>query len=96
MFIKPVDKPVEKSSTLQAKPVKPELSSTIASLFEPIPSHPWSKEGEINFGSYASGGMGGGGILGIKGGMPRMPSFKVGITIKYFIMLFWHLYYILY
>lgn len=51
---------------------KKEVSSTIASLFEP--QHPWTKEGEINFSSY-SGGMSGG-FLGIRGGMPRLPSFK--------------------
>ncbi|XP_033748294.1 histone-lysine N-methyltransferase SETD1-like isoform X2 [Pecten maximus] len=52
---------------------KKEVSSTIASLFEP--QHPWTKEGEINFGSYSGGGMSGG-FLGIRGGMPRLPSFK--------------------
>ncbi|KAK3592640.1 hypothetical protein CHS0354_034716 [Potamilus streckersoni] len=53
---------------------KTDISPALASLFE-RPQHPWSREGEINI-LAGFGGMGGGGFLGIRGGMPRMPSFK--------------------
>lgn len=64
-------------STSSSKPStitvgKSEVTSTLASLFEP--QHPWSREGEINMGGFM-----GGGFLGIRGGMPRLPSFKVGL-----------------
>jgi len=63
-----------KSSTVTVG--KSEVSSTLASLFEP--QHPWSKDGEVNLGGFGgSMGGGGGGFLGIRGGMPRLPSFKV-------------------
>ena len=67
--IKP-QKPVEKTEV---------VSSTLASLFaQPEkPRHPWSKDGQFDIGAtYGQSGMGGG-FLGIRGGMPRMPSFKV-------------------
>ncbi|XP_067683254.1 histone-lysine N-methyltransferase SETD1B-A-like [Haliotis asinina] len=51
------------------------MSSTIASLFESKPS--WSRDGVIDsgFGSF-NRSFGSGGLLGIRGGMPKMPSFK--------------------
>jgi len=43
--------------------------------------HPWSKEGEFNIAAaYVNSNMGAGpmgGFLGIRSGMPRLPSFKV-------------------
>ena len=50
------------------------MSSAIALLFEA--RHPWTKEGSLEH-SYGFGGLSGGGLLGIRGGMPRLPSFKV-------------------
>lgn len=48
-----------------------DVNSTLASLFET--QHPWRQEGgfEAHY-----GGAHGGGFLGIRGVMPRMPSFK--------------------
>ena len=67
-----VEKPEQKSS---------DVSGTLAGLFaaqQDRPRHPWSKEGEFNIGATYGGPMGmSGGFLGIRTGMPRMPSFKV-------------------
>lgn len=74
-----IEKQPEKPQTSKQAVVtvgKSEVSSTLASLFET--HHPWSKEGEINY-SYSGMGMGSGGFLGIRGGMPRLPSFKASI-----------------
>ncbi|KAK3084381.1 hypothetical protein FSP39_012573 [Pinctada imbricata] len=65
------EKPTTRPTTVTVG--KSEVTSTLASLFEP--QHPWSKDGEMNLSGF--GGMGfGGGFLGIRGGMPRLPSFK--------------------
>ncbi|XP_041348148.1 histone-lysine N-methyltransferase SETD1-like [Gigantopelta aegis] len=50
------------------------MSSTIASLFES--RHPWSREGGLESGLGFGQGFGVGGLLGLRGGMPKMPSFK--------------------
>lgn len=50
------------------------MSSAIASLFES--RHPWTKDGALESGLGFSS-FGSGGLLGIRGGMPRLPSFKV-------------------
>ncbi|KAK7088600.1 histone-lysine N-methyltransferase SETD1B-A-like [Littorina saxatilis] len=71
--------PTEKTAEKPAKPSKPAvsgmegMSSAIASLFES--RHPWTKDGGLE-NSYGFGGFSGGGLLGIRGGMPRLPSFK--------------------
>lgn len=61
-----------------SKPSQPNategISSTIASLFES--RHPWTKEGGLESG-FGFSGFGSGGLLGIRGSMPRLPSFKV-------------------
>ena len=65
------EKPAEKTEV---------VSATLASLFSQPerPRHPWSKEGQFDIGATYGQSMGlGGGFLGIRGGMPRMPSFKV-------------------
>ena len=56
------------------------MSSAIASLFES--RHPWTKDGSLE-NSYGFGGFSSGGLLGIRGSMPRLPSFKV-IIYAYF------------
>ncbi|XP_063397090.1 histone-lysine N-methyltransferase SETD1B-like [Mytilus trossulus] len=63
-------KPAESKKPSTVTVGKSEVMSTLATLFEP--QHPWSKEGEVNLGGFG----GGGGFLGIRGGMPRLPSFK--------------------
>lgn len=67
---KSYDKPSSPSKPSTVTIGKSEVTSTLASLFEP--QHPWSREGEINMGGFM-----GGGFLGIRGGIPRLPSFKV-------------------
>ena len=74
-------KPEEKPAV-----AKVEVSSSPAGLFtQPErPRHPWSKDGQFDIAAAYSGireNMGG--LLGIRTGMPRLPSFKV---IYFFLM----------
>ncbi|XP_052800564.1 histone-lysine N-methyltransferase SETD1A-like [Mya arenaria] len=85
-------KTVEKSKP-EEKPVKPvavptEVTPSLQGLFaQPDkPKHPWSKEGEFNIAAaYVNSNMGAGpygGLLGIRSGMPRLPSFKKKVVQK--------------
>ncbi|KAK7487946.1 hypothetical protein BaRGS_00020847 [Batillaria attramentaria] len=69
--------PVDKAPDKPAKSIAPSatdgMSSAIASLFES--RHPWTRDGGLESG-LGFGGFGSGGLLGIRGGMPRLPSFK--------------------
>lgn len=74
---------------------KAEVSSSLAGLFvqpERV-RHPWSKDGQLDiagaYGSMDNGPMGGmGGFLGIRTGMPRLPSFKVSYSNLSFFQVF--------
>ena len=78
--IEKTEKPVPESVDKSTKPSAPKgssegISSTLAGLFEQ-PRHPWGKDGSIE-NTYGMGGFQTGGLLGFRGGMPRLPSFKV-------------------
>jgi len=87
---------VEKSK-VEEKPVPvvgpgAEVNPSIMGLFvQPEkPKHPWSKEGEFNIAAaYVNSNMGAGGyggLLGIRSGMPRLPSFKVFRLLNLFLV----------
>jgi hypothetical protein len=69
---------VEKPKT-EAAP-KQDITATLSSLFEK--QSPWSSEGGA-LGALSSGmGLGGrGGLLGIRSSMPKLPSFRVPVSI---------------
>ncbi|KAL8576109.1 hypothetical protein ACOMHN_001459 [Nucella lapillus] len=71
--LRPLNQPEKVSKPAAVKSSTDGMSSTIASLFES--RHPWSKDGGLE-NSYGFGGFSGGGLLGIRGGMPQLPSFK--------------------
>lgn len=75
----PQKAPLEKALVPKSKATityssRAEVTGSLAPLFET--QHPWSKDGgfENNL-----GGFGMGGVLGIRGGMPKLPSFKVHV-----------------
>ena len=74
--VKPLIQP-EKPSKQSVVSGTEGMSSAIASLFES--RHPWTKEGSLE-NSYGFGGFSSGGLLGIRGSMPRLPSFKVTVV----------------
>lgn len=77
-------KPEEKLASTPAVE-KAEVNTTLSSLFVQPDRvrHPWSKDGGLDIASMY-GNIGGltGGFLGIRTGMPRLPSFKKKVTQK--------------
>lgn len=82
--VKPIEKSKPEEKPAPVKAPAGEVSSSLMGLFaQPEKArHPWSKEGEFNIAAaYVNSNMGAGpmgGFLGIRSGMPRLPSFKVG------------------
>ncbi|KAK6190153.1 hypothetical protein SNE40_002081 [Patella caerulea] len=68
------DKTTEKTGVNKPLSKDAGLSSTLASLFEA--RHPWGRDGGLEAGLGFGRGFGMGGLLGIRGGMPKLPSFK--------------------
>ncbi|KAH3888863.1 hypothetical protein DPMN_012905 [Dreissena polymorpha] len=87
-----IQKPsVEKFKPEEKPAVTTEVTPSLQGLFAQTDRvrHPWSKEGEFNIAAtyvnsnMGSGPMGGmGGFLGIRSGMPRLPSFKKKVVQK--------------
>ena len=65
------------------------MTSALAGLFEA--RHPWAKEGGLEaglgFNRYSSGGL-----LGIRSGMSKLPSFKVGDFLSHFYYILFFIY----
>merc|ERR1712154_400641 len=64
---------VKKDAPPPAPPVAPSMTSALAGLFQP--RHPWGQEGGLESGLGFTR-FNSGGLLGIRGGISKLPSFK--------------------